>query len=64
VKNETVIQTGTQSTRENRHTGALAVEPSTMGRKWPGWRLRVSIALGKNFFFSVINSILTVSLTP
>ena len=37
--------------------GALAAE-QTVGGKRPGWRLRVSIALGENFFFLAIKSIL------
>ena len=37
--------------------GALASE-RMVGRKCPGWRLRVSIALSQNFFFLAINAIL------
>lgn len=51
------MQAGTQSTRERVDAGALAAE-RTMGRKCPGWRFGVSMALGENVFFLAMNSIL------
>lgn len=43
--------------------GALAAEQTIDGRR-PGWRLRVSIALGENFFLLAVKSILSCVSDP
>lgn len=67
VKNETVMQAGTQSKRGGVDGESWRLTQA-MGRERLGCGLRVSIALGENFFFSAINSaiisILPVSLIP
>lgn len=53
VKNEAVMQTGTQSTRES--------ETQAAGRKCPVWKRRVSIALGERSISSYYSILPCVS---